>query len=1079
MHTRRTRFVGLIALLLLLLPLTATDASARQDTEAWDVNGEHGPTKTVRFTTTEGTWMSVDVSPDGRELVFDLYGDLYLMPIAGGQARRITSGPAMDVQPRFSPDGTRISFTSDRAGGDNIWTIARDGSDARQVTREDYRLTNNAVWTPDGEYLIARKHFTGTRSLGAGELWMYHRSGGAGARLTERRNDQQDAGEPEVSPDGRYVWWSEDMSPGPLFQYNKDPHGQIYVIRELDRETGRLRNLITGPGGAVRPRVSPDGRYIAFVRRVRTKSVLYLYDRETGAHIPLHDGMSHDQQEAWAIFGPHPAYGWTPDSRSIVFWAQGGLHRVDVTTRAVQPIPFQAEVEQQVTEALRFAQEVSPDRFEAKMLRGARTSPDGRWLVFEAVGHLWRKRLPDGQPERITADTQHFEQEADISPDGRTIVYTTFHDDSLGAIRTVPIEGGPSRRLTTRPGYYHTPRYSPDGASIVFRRSSGNNLMGTLHGVDPGLYRMAAAGGEPTFITDSGSEPRFNASGDRIFFQTGGGLNKEYRSIDLNGADERTHFTMRYADDVVPSPDGRWVAFTDLFNVYIAPFPQTGSPFDLSRETRAVPVARVTRDAGTDLHWSGDGASLHWMIGPEYFSRQLSSSFAFLEGAPETIPPPDTTGVRVGLMLETDAPTGRVAITGARLITMRGDEVIEDGTIVIDRNRITAVGPRAAVAVPSDAHVIDAAGATVIPGIIDAHAHAGHGPEGAAPRTNWNYYANLAFGVTTAHDPSANTASVFAMSERVRTGAMVGPRIFSTGTILYGADSDSRALVNSLDDARSHIRRLKAVGAFSVKSYNLLRRDQRQQILRAARDYEMMVVPEGGSTFFQNLNQILDGHTGIEHNIPVAPLYDDVMNVWKETEVGYTPTLVVSFGGLSGEFWWYAQDDVWQDERLLTFTPRSTVDPRAIRRQKTPLDDYWHIEISRQAKKLLDAGGSVQLGAHGQMQGLGAHWELWMFEQGGMTPHEALRAATLNGARYLGLDGDLGSIEPGKLADLVVIDGNPLQDLRRSREIRWVIANGRVYDAATMNEAGNHPRERPRFWWEKGEIAEDWVLRGN
>jgi hypothetical protein len=270
---------------------------------------------------------------------------------------------------------------------------------------------------------------------------------------------------------------------------------------------------------------------------------------------------------------------------------------------------------------------------------------------------------------------------------------------------------------------------------------------------------------------------------------------------------------------------------------------------------------------------------------------------------------------------------------------------------------------------------------------------------------------------------------------------------------------------------------MKAAGAFSVKSYNQPRREQRQQILQAARELEMLVVPEGGSTFYHNLTMILDGHTGIEHNIPVAPLYRDVMDVWKETAVGYTPTLIVNYAGLSGEFWWYAHDDVWKDTRLMTFTPRQIVDARAIRRQTSPEDDYWHIEVARQAKRLVDLGGTVQLGAHGQLQGLGAHWELWMFVQGGMTPHEAFRSATLHGARYLGLDRDLGSIEPGKLADLAIIEGNPLEDVRRSVHVRYTVVNGRIFDARTMSQIGNHAHPRGQFWWEKDPVSEAAILR--
>jgi imidazolonepropionase-like amidohydrolase/Tol biopolymer transport system component len=1058
--------------------LLAQEAGADSEGESvkWDVTAAHGNTRTVSFTTSEGTWMNLDVSPDGSTIVFDLLGDIYTIPIEGGTATRIAGGPAFEVQPRFSPDGAQISFTSDRAGGDNIWVMNRDGSEPRQVTKENFRLLNNAVWTPDGQYLIARKHFTSGRSLGAGEMWMYHVSGGSGLQLTKRKNDQQDAGEPEVSPDGRYVYYSEDMSGGSTFQYNKDPNGQIYVIRQLDRETGQLRNLITGPGGAARPEVSPDGRHIAFVRRVRTKSVLYLYDRETGAHTPLYEGLDHDQQEAWAIFGVYSNYAWTPDGESLVFWARGGLWRLDIETRQAAPIPFEAQVEQMVTDAVRYPVDVSPESFESKMIRQVVTSPDGEWLLFGALGHLWRKRLPGGTPERLTNDA-HWEHEPSFSPDGRWVVYTTWTDADFGAIYKVPFDGGPPVRLTSSPGYYFSPSFSPDGNRILYRRGSGNSALGTLHGVQTGLYWMTADGGEANLVRESGREPRFSPDGERVEFLTGGGLEKEYKSVRLDGGEERTHFTLKYANTIVPSPDGQWVAFNELFNAYIAPFPRTGAAVDLNKDTKAVPVRQVTRDAGTSLHWSGDSQSLHWVIGPEYFSRDLRDAFSFVDGAPSELPEPDATGLPVGLTVETDVPVGTLALVGARLITMNGDEVVQNGTIVVEENRISALGPAGSVEVPSDATVIDVAGKTIIPGLIDAHAHVGHFFSGPIPNQFWPYYANLAYGVTTTHDPSANTGTVFTLSEMVKAGLVVGPRVYSTGTILYGADGDFKAVVNSLDDARSHLRRMKAVGAVSVKSYNQPRREQRQQILTAARELEMMVVPEGGSTFFHNLTMIIDGHTGIEHNIPIAPLYGDVTRLWGETEVGYTPTLVVSYGGMSGEYWWYEHSDVWAKDRLLDFVPRSVIDPRSRRRQMSPDDDYHHITVAEQTKVLVDQGNIVQLGAHGQLQGLGAHWELWMFVQGGMTPHEALRSATLHGARYLGMDGDLGSLEPGKLADLVILDGNPLENIQETENVRYVMVNGRIYDAETLNEVGNHPRERQPFWWERDELRDDWIWR--
>ncbi|HEY0356067.1 MAG TPA: amidohydrolase family protein, partial [Flavisolibacter sp.] len=362
----------------------------------------------------------------------------------------------------------------------------------------------------------------------------------------------------------------------------------------------------------------------------------------------------------------------------------------------------------------------------------------------------------------------------------------------------------------------------------------------------------------------------------------------------------------------------------------------------------------------------------------------------------------------------------------------------------------------------------DASGKTIMPGIIDAHAHGNHFRSGITPQKHWPYYANLAYGVTTMHDPSANSEMVFAQSEMVRSGKMVGPRIFSTGTIIYGADGDFKAVINSLDDARSSLRRTKAFGAFSVKSYNQPRREQRQQVIQAARELQMEVVPEGGSFFYHNLSMILDGHTTIEHNMPVASLYNDVIQLWKNSNTAYTPTLIVSYGAVSGEYYWYQHSNVWEKERLLRFTPRNIIDTRSRHRTMLPEEEYknGHILVSQHLKKLNDAGVKINMGAHGQLQGLGAHWEIWMMQQGGMSNFEALKTATINPAQSLGFDQWIGSLEVGKLADILVMDKNPLENIRNTESIRYTMINGRLFDAETMNEIGNYNLPRPKFYWE-------------
>ncbi len=345
------------------------------------------------------------------------------------------------------------------------------------------------------------------------------------------------------------------------------------------------------------------------------------------------------------------------------------------------------------------------------------------------------------------------------------------------------VPAGTSRAVTDKPGHYLEPVFSPDGTKIVYRKDTGGYLRSTAWSSDPGLYWVPATGapGKATKITEEAYEPRFGKDSDRVFFlkTEGGGdqiapAKRVFASIDLDGSDVHEYYLSELATEFEISPDGRWLAFQEGFNAYVTPFVETGRRVDIGPKSKAVPVTKVSKDAGDYLHFAGDSAKLYWSFGPQLFERDLKEAFAFLPGAPEKLPEPPVVGRDIGFNAPVDEPSGTVAFTGGRVVTMKGDEVIEDGVVLVRGNRIEAVGRRGEVAVPAGARVVDAAGKTVVPGFIDAHFHGAFGADEIIPQQNWHTDASLAFGVTTVHDPSNDTSEVFSAAELTRAGLLRG-----------------------------------------------------------------------------------------------------------------------------------------------------------------------------------------------------------------------------------------------------------------------------------------------------------------
>jgi Tol biopolymer transport system component len=1056
------------------------------------------PERKIEFATDEGSWLSLDLSPDGQTIVFDLLGDLYTLPIAGGAAKRLTSGMAFDSQPRFSPEGKQIAFISDRGGSENVWimaadktivdsTAAADSTGLIQLTKGDKAAYASPVWTRDGEYVLVSKS-TSIRSIFT--LMMFHKDAGSGLTLLPEKYKDLNVLGANFGKDDRYIYFAKKNGG---FGYNLMlPTWQLGVY---DRQTGEIFDQSSATGSALRPVLSPDGKWLVYATRMDAETGLRLRNLETSEESWLLYPVQRDDQESRFTRDLMPGYTFTPDSKALIISYGGKIHRVEVPSGSQTLIPFNVSVSLDLGPKVHFDSRVEEGPVQIRQMQWASLSPEGKRLAFTALNQIYVMNLPDGKPARLTKATTEYEFMPTWSPDGKWIAYVTWTEQG-GHIRKIAstLPNAASVQLTQTPAFYSWPSWSPDGARIVFVQSGRQaRLAGTDAAPTAELRWIATTGGKTNFISPMKGvgRPHF-ASGapDRIYvYEPPDGL----VSFRFDGTDRRVHLKVTGyvnnppqppdpADEILMSPDGRHAIALDNQRVYLTKVPQLGTQPPaisiLDPKSAPVPTVRLTNVGAEFIGWSGDGKSVYWSLGNTFFRKDASSWKELLKepkaakdttktAAQDTTKKEEKeTGLEkfaVKIEAPRHKPKGIVVLRGAKIVTMKGDEIINNGDIVVTDNRITAIGPSGQVTIPAGATNIDVSGKTVIPGFVDVHAHIYlWQPRDMFEPQLWEQLANLAYGVTTIRDPQTSGTTALVYSDLVETGAMLGPRVYSTLTGVFWAEP-----INSLDDAKNVLKRYKEYyKTNTIKEYVAGDRKIRQWIIMAAKDASIMPTTEGALDMKLDLTQMADGYPGNEHSLPIVPLYKDVIEFVARTGTFYTPTLLVNYGGPFAENYFYESIDIHEDAKLRRFTPHTEIDQRSKRRPGWFAEkEYAFPSTAKAAADIVKAGGRVCLGGHGQLQGLGCHWEIWALQSGGMSPHEALRCATIFGAESIGLAQDLGSLEVGKLADLMVLDKDPLANIRNSSSLRYVMKNGELFEAETLDQVWPVQKKLgPQYW---------------
>ncbi|MEO7964958.1 MAG: amidohydrolase family protein, partial [Gemmatimonadaceae bacterium] len=790
-----------------------------------------------------------------------------------------------------------------------------------------------------------------------------------------------------------------------------------------------------------------------------------------------------DRQMSASTIGSAPTLAWNPDGKRLFLTIAGHITSVDIASGKADVIAFKASVDRDISETIRFKSEEPKDRTITRMHRWGNRTPQG--VLYEALGDLW---LSDGKaaPRNVT-HSDALETSPTFDAKSGALYFATWSDDSLGAVYKMSSLTAAPTRLTTVPAQYGSIAISPDRARLAYVRGAAGLAAGLwlsnetefdliVRDADGSEHRVTGISGHALeYANIAGKIPpsvTFAPNGDQLYFSEFENDTLQLKRVGRDGRGETVLFKFPNAVAVVPSPDLAWIAVREYQRSYIVPWSYAGQPVTLSPAEGPGSSMRVDAEDGGYLTWSADSKTLGWTRARGFYEKTVDEILADARTPRPRAPNESWTGPRVpgstarrtelGISFDVDRPAGVVALTGARVITMNAKrDVLENATILLQGGRITALGTN--VAVPAGAKVFDVAGQTIMPGIIDAHAHP-HIEQSTLHVIEQNptyMSAPLAYGVTTMVEVYGNEYRDAWLSDMLRAGKMAGPRYFTTGSSIFGMRRGSRRLmyrpIETLDDARDQLRWNKDYGAIAVKDYEQTTRIRRSLTIAAARELGLNVVSESAADPQMNFTQIVDGVTGIEHSMGLHPFHDDVVRLWGGTKAGMTPTLLVGYNVAMGEGWYHQESKLWKDPKLTRF-----ITPEQLMRVRSPVklwdDDMDVLKMGAELRHLYKNGTSLQLGAHGQMFGVDAHWEMDLLSRSGFTPSEVLEISTIRGATQHGLDADLGSLEVGKLADLVVLEANPLDDIKNALKIRYVMKNGVMYAGADAARVWPDPR---------------------
>lgn len=954
------------------------------------------PERFFTIRTDEGTCMDLDISPDGRQLLFTLLGNVFILPSTGGKAVQLTKGLSWDRHPKWSPDGHKVAFLSDRTGTENIWVMNLDGSEKHVISNE------------------------GLNSFISGFKW----SGPENKIEANGFNyDPNEIKKSEVKNISTSIY--------PLLQDLEIPYSKAIV--------------------------SPDREWLAYINlkvwneRKDGNNELKLRNLNTGEERCLVCPI--DQwRENWEQFT------FSKDSKTLWIGYGGKIHRIDIATGANLIIPFTADIQVEMGPPIDHVFSINNNDDKVSYIQSGHLSPDGKTYVFSALSQLYTMELPHGKPNLLVDQTmgQFYPK---YSPDGSKIAYVTFEKDTIGNLWVVSADGGLPKKLTSSVGFYQQPNWSPNGKwiSIVKAREPYNIVSSSKNTGQ--LMLFSSEGKMSKTLLDSveiNHAANFVTGGKEISFVTRSRASylKELKTMDLeSGKSTIQAHVDHFAKEVSLAPDGRHVIYRIGHSLYVSDISlQTDSIPTLDRGAKKGQIVKVNPIlGGHGAQWTKDGKSFYYISKSNILKSSLfeissifdvSHSLDTCIGAnKKQVALPDTLA-KIVLPFKKKVGEGILALMGARIITMDDIGIIENGTLLIKDGRIMDIASSDSLSIPPNALKIDVRGKTLIPGLIDMHAH-NHPPENFFPSEWWAFNENINFGVTTVRELNA-PLNQLGYAQLIASGREKGPRPF--GSIAFASDQFQ---ISSLEEARFLARTEKANSALFLKVHDAYSRKERQYLAIAAKEEGLNITGHASPINLYgiyNLSMILDGFTGREHKTGNGRLYDDVGQLSTVSKICHTPTLITNSGDFSPIQYRYTSLLNYQPIKGLDYVAEDNT-KKAIGNKNLMDKDSRGMYYAKNLAELFKRGVSITAGSHGDYPGLELHWELWLLKQGGLSAYDALCTATIRAAEGLGLQNDLGSLKKGKIADLLILEKDPLRDIKNTLTIQSTIKNGIIYKA--------------------------------